>query len=366
MVEEYSKIYKYDSKGKLRVWFMERDGGKYRTNAGIEGGKLVVSKWTTAEPTNVGRSNERGSVEQAKFEVEAAYEHKLSREYSKTPEDAKKGPSFIKPMLAQKYKKFQGGYFQTKLDGIRCVADVDELASRQGKPIIACPHIESDLKLLMDVYPHEHVFDGELYNHELKDDFNTIVSVVRKKKPTEKDIQVSREKIQYHIYDIVDTTLDFSDRYAVLLDIEVQLQELGIESIVIHKATEVSSEETFNELHSKALVDGYEGSMLRLDKPYEQKRSKNLLKYKEFQDAEFEVVRIEEGSGNWGGMAKRVVCKLPDGREFGSGIKGSQERAKELLHEEHKVVTVEFFEYTADGVPRFPVAVKFWGKERTL
>jgi hypothetical protein len=42
------------------------------------------------------------------------------------------------------------------------------------------------------------------------------------------------------------------------------------------------------------------------------------------------------------------------------------ERARELLHEDHNVVTVQFFAYTPDGIPRFPVATKFHGVARTL
>ena len=115
-----------------------------------------------------------------------------------------------------------------------------------------------------------------------------------------------------------------------------------------------------------AIELGYEGSMLRKDAPYEQKRSKTLLKRKDFKDAEFECVRIEEGLGNWAGLAKRVVCRLPDGREFGAGIRGTQARAKELLNETHKQVTVRFFDYTPDGIPRFPVVTAFWADGRDM
>src|SRR3546814_12314723 len=77
------------------------------------------------------------------------------------------------------------------------------------------------------------------------------------------------------------------------------------------------------------LEEGYEGSIWRADAAYEQKRSKALRKRKEFVDDEFELVALEEGLGNWSGMAKRAICRLPDGRTFGAGIKGSQERARE-------------------------------------
>lgn len=148
-----------------------------------------------------------------------------------------------------------------------------------------------------------------------------------------------------------------------LIDLFEHIDERHIRYVITH---DVSTEQEFDDLHGYWLEVGYEGSMWRANEPYEQKRSKHLRKRKEFQDAEFEVVAIEEGLGNWSGMAKRVVCKLPDGREFGAGIKGTMEFAKKLLHEKHKVVTIKFFNYTPDGVPRFPVATKFHGSERTL
>ena len=40
---------------------------------------------------------------------------------------------------------------------------------------------------------------------------------------------------------------------------------------------------------------GWEGLMLRADRQYKGKRSKDLLKYKAFSDAEYEVVDTEMG-----------------------------------------------------------------------
>ena len=81
-------------------------------------------------------------------------------------------------------------------------------------------------------------------------------------------------------------------------------------------------------------------------------------------DEEFEVVAIEEGQGNWAGVAKRVTCRLPDGRTFGAGIKGSRDRGIELLNETHHIVTIKYFQLTPDGIPRFGVATKFHGEKR--
>ena len=59
-------------------------------------------------------------------------------------------------------------------------------------------------------------------------------------------------------------------------------------------------------------------------------------------------------------MVKTVVFKNNDGREVGSGLKGNQEYAKQLLEEADdyigKQVTIQFFTRTPDGVPRFPIA----------
>lgn len=116
MKKAYPEIYKRDSKGKLRVWHMVQDGDRYRTFDGLHGGTVKSSSWRQARPTNVGRSNERDGVAQATFEIEAAYENKLTREYHRTIEATENGAHFFKPMLAQSYKEFAPGYVQPKLD----------------------------------------------------------------------------------------------------------------------------------------------------------------------------------------------------------------------------------------------------------
>ncbi|WOF44274.1 hypothetical protein KNJ79_04925 [Sphingopyxis indica] len=347
------KIYKKDSKGKTRVWSMEREGSRHRTVAGLLDGKLVVSEWTQC----VGKQG-RTDDEQAQFEVDAAYKHKLTREYHERLEDIDGGAHFFKPMLAEKYEVFEPGFAQPKLDGVRCIATKDGLFSRQGKPITSCPHIIAELAPLFEHTPSL-VLDGELYNHELKDNFNEIISLVRKQKPTPEQLAETAKVVEYHVYDLPGDEA-FSSRFYDKIFTEQMFCVHQVETI------RVNCQEDYDEAHGLWLEEGYEGSIWRADAAYEQKRSKALRKRKEFVDDEFELVSIEEGLGNWSGMAKRAICRLPDGRTFGAGIKGTQERARELLNEDHKVVTVQFFQFTPDGVPRFPVATKFHGAERTL
>ena len=83
----------------------------------------------------------------------------------------------IKPMLAHKYNpdKIQyPAYIQPKLDGVRCIFTKDGAFSRTGKQFKNLRHIESALYSLFVTYP-KLILDGELYNHELKHDFEKIL-----------------------------------------------------------------------------------------------------------------------------------------------------------------------------------------------
>ena len=89
----------------------------------------------------------------------------------------------IKPMLAYKVGKkeidwSEKTFIQPKLDGVRCIFTKDGAYSRTGKEFKNVAHIEEDLKDFFDKYP-DTVLDGELYNHDLKKDFEKIISLVR-------------------------------------------------------------------------------------------------------------------------------------------------------------------------------------------
>jgi DNA ligase 1 len=376
MMTLYPKLYKKDSAGRLRFWQMELDGDRYRTISGLVDGNPVESGWTTAVP-----ASQPNGPQQAMFEVNAKYRHQLDREYHETP-DTVDTPNFFEPMLAQKFKSWSGPcWSQPKLDGIRCIARAEGLFSRQGQPITAVPHIEEALAPIFARDP-DAVLDGELYNHELADDFGEISSIVRKKKPSAEDLAKARQHMQYHVYDMPSVDGDFRARMIAAHHTVFGNDALPKESLeapgggviyLEHQAMIRMVDTRFcedadelDDLYGNYLNAGYEGQMIRLAGPYEQKRSKLLLKRKEFTDQEFECVEILPGNGNWAGLAKRVTCRLPDGRTFGAGIKGNASRAAELLNETHKVVTVQYFQLSPDGIPRFPVATKFHGAERTL
>ena len=363
VIHKTPELYKRDTNGNVRIWWAEAgtDGEtwSWRANSGVKDGKIVESGWKLVRQKNVGRSNETSLEEQAIAEMTAEFDKKSEREYFPEISNVDSYEKF-KPMLAGGYEHHEfdfdnNTYFsQPKLDGIRCIAKADGLWTRAGKEIVSCPHIFDYLGPFFDKYPNA-VLDGELYNHSLKDDFNKITSLVRKTKPKPEDIVECAELVQYHVYDCYNKDL-FEDRYNFIYGQGFSLP------LAIVKTQTVTNNEEIDRLYGQYLEDGYEGQMIRLNTKYENKRSKYLLKRKEFLTDEFVVSSVEEGKGNWAGYIKRFVLELPDGRTFGAGVRGNQEVMRNLFEAEEKPTwaTLRYFTPTPDGVPRFPVVVD-WG-----
>ncbi|MAF25655.1 hypothetical protein CL634_08815 [bacterium] len=127
------------------------------------------------------------------------------------------------------------------------------------------------------------------------------------------------------------------------------------------ETTEVNSREHLDELYGEYTEQGYEGQMIRLDGPYENKRSPKLLKRKEFMDKEYKILGYEEGEGNRAGTIKHFKFENEYGRPFNSNVKGSFEYLADLLEKADDLIgveaTVKFFNLTPDGVPRFPYVI---------
>jgi len=387
----YDTLYKRTSTGATQIWFMEQEGSKHRTTSGQINGIKTVTEWTTCFGKNIGKKNETSPEDQAFLEIEAQYKKKLAQGNYKTSIDDINEDNFFKPMLANKYEDHPVTQHmidhrlvisQPKLDGVRCIITPKGMFSRQGKEIISAPHIFETVKFLFQVFNEESpessnmILDGELYNHNLKDNFNEIISLCRKSKPTAEDLEKSKQYIQYHIYDFP-RDLKFSERFINLISILNLRNKFDNTCIKFVDTSIVTSFDHLNELYADYLVKGYEGQMIRINNQiYENKRTNQLLKRKEFQDAEYEIVRIEEGLGNRSGMAGAITYKLPDGREFRSGIKGGTDFYRQLLVEANDYIggqgTVKFFQLTPQdndgngGIPRFPVTTAIYKSKRDL
>lgn len=368
-------LFKRDRNGAIRRWALELDGATYRTLSGIVDGAIAKSGFTTCIGKNLGKKNATTPETQAEAEVAAEYDKKLERGYFADIKDVD-NPVPHRPMLAKSYDDLKKPlefpvYSQRKLDGIRCIAKKDGLWSRQGKPIPGASHIAKALEQFFVMNP-DAILDGELYNHDFADDFNTLSSLIRKGVKDDDQLKAVSSLVEYHIYDI-DLKIDngagedqdvlFSVRSRYLKD---ELEEfIGNDPMFHLVETKVAgSQDDLDTLYETYLEEGYEGQMVRLNGPYENgARSWFLLKRKEFIDKEFKLLRIEEGNGNWAGAAKRVVFELEDGRECEAGLKGTRPFAMALLANKEDYipgeVTIRFLRFTPDGMTRGGVAYAF-------
>jgi DNA ligase-1 len=266
----------------------------------------------------------------------------------------------IKPMLAYKVDKkpvdwSEKVFIQPKLDGVRCIFTKDGAYSRTGKEFKNLAHIKYDLTDYFRKHPNS-VLDGELYNHALKNDFEKIISLVRKQKPTDQDARDAENLVQYHVYDTIAEGVNYEDRFNWLT------RYLPIAaSMTLIKNTVVESQDEAKMLHDVHLAQGYEGSMLRLNKPYEQKRSYNLQKFKDFSDTEATIVGYEAGKGKFTGLIGKFFMQDDDGNEFGCPIGKGYNFAdrKVILDNIHDYIgqraTFTYFQRTQAGSYRHPL-----------
>ena len=222
----------------------------------------------------------------------------------------------IKPMLAHKVGKkdidfYDKVFLQPKLDGVRCIFTKDGAFSRTGKQFKNVAHLEYDLADFFKEHPFT-VLDGELYNHKLKNDFEKIISLVRKTKPTEDDRLDAQHLVQYHVYDTMASGVNYEARYDWLAaNLPIARSMTLIINPIIISMTQAK------EMHKMYLEQGYEGSMLRTNGFYEQKRSYNLQKFKDFHDTEATIIDYVAGKGKRTGTLGKFIMRDDEGIEFG-------------------------------------------------
>ena len=208
-----------------------------------------------------------------------------------------------KPMLAYPVSKKpidynEKVYIQPKLDGVRCLIQYEipfgsghipgsgkvVAYSRTGKEWKNIEHILFNLEPFFALEP-DAVLDGELYNHDLRDNFEKIISCVRKTKPTTVHRLESSGLVQFHCYDVPSNPGRFDVRNE-WIKLHVP-NNFCIKHVETH---EVHADKYAQQLHQLNLKKGYEGSILRLNTEYQCKRSHSLRKFKDFQDAEVTII----------------------------------------------------------------------------
>jgi len=359
-------IFKRTQTGAIQEWLITIEGNSFFTTEGQTNGKKTISKPTIVKGKNIGRSNETTACEQALKQAKSKWTKKIETGYT---EDIKKidiALTYFSPMLAHKYNNYKTKIkfpvlVSAKIDGARMIATKDGLHTRNGKEYLSCPHINKLLKSLFKIHP-EWVIDGEVYSHD--NNFEKIMSLVKKKKTKEEDLKASEEMVKLWIFDGVtdNKKSEFTTRFELIKkEIRALIPNYKKHIVFVNNEFAYSHEEVVK-AHDIFVEHGYEGVMIRVqDSPYECKRSKNLLKLKNFLDDEFEIIEVIEGIGGRSDMAGKLKVKDKQGNIFGAGIKGGEEYYKELLKNKDKLVgklaTVRYQELSKDGIPRFPVVI---------
>lgn len=344
----------------------------------VEAGGLVVIQYAKkldgkpvrkeyqAHAKNVGRANATTPFEQGVSELQSKARLKIDKGYVRTKEEAK-APStnslgLLKPMLATPFEKvkpekieWHNAFVQPKLDGHRALYIDGTLYSRQGK-VLDLPHIVEAIK--SSGLGHLHL-DGELYIHGYT--LQELSKLIKKHRP-------ETLSIEYHVYDHIED-ISFSHRYMMLEDIAPHWP--SVTPIKLVETQGVSHEDELLDHHARYRNQGYEGTMLRFgSEGYKHgKRARTLLKLKEFQDAEFEIVDVKEGkpyvteSGTY--RVPVWVCETDHGKEFTVTAAGTMEEKHEQwvdrksIVQDNPLITVKFHYKSEAGIPQLPVALRF-------
>jgi len=371
IIETKTPLYKKTSTGAIQEWQISvvyRDSNYYVMSVwGQIKGKKQETEEIITEGKNIGRSNATTPEEQAILRMCADWTKKLKKGYVESVYEAENDivNSIIKggivPMTAKVYQKDGKkikfpAIAQPKLDGHRSTSQKKEtdysLWSRSRKEILSVPHIIAALDLVdLDK------LDGELYNHDYRDDFEVLTSLIKQENPVE-----GHEKVQLHVYDVPHPTLTNYERYLLLESLRSTF--IGspihiVESIIVNNEAEL------REAYKYFMVLGYEGAMVRnFDGLYVNKKSADLQKFKEFDDFEFEVTNVKVATkGKMAGLGV-FICKTIEGNRFDCKMKGELKELKKYADNPELAIgrqlTVQFQGYTTKNkVPRFPVGLRF-------
>lgn len=361
-------LYKKTSKGKIQVWEIEvtdnNGEGHIKITSGQLDGRRTTKERTVVAGKNIGKANQTTPFEQAQKEAQSAWQKKRDKDYHLTIEDAETTVSKL-PMLAHKFTErghdiVYPALVQPKLDGVRCIAarngnDISFM-SRGGKEYSALQDHPELVKALLKYMPDKGTFDGEIYYHGWS--LARIVSAVKK-------VNDDTPILEYWVYDIP-SNLGFYERFKSKYKWHGNIPLKYVYSLTAQGKDNVKT------MHDNYVSEGYEGIIIRNKLgPYAWgKRSKNLQKYKEFIDDEFEIVGHYSESNEINGTPIESICfkcVTKDGGPFDCRPKGTLKHRAEMWKDREsyvgKMLTVRYQGLTDNStgngrkVPQFPIGI---------
>jgi ATP-dependent DNA ligase len=380
-VYHFPILYKKDKLERESFWkiYVFRDA--YYRFSGIKGGKVREYDPVVAVPKNVGKINQTTGEKQALFEAFRLWKDKKVHLY--TEEDVAHGGGTVdnvkigdrvRPMLSEKYPDIKPKFpcaVSPKLDGVRCMIYLDEsggvcIVSRKGKPYLFLDNIKREAYQLLQRLPKDVVLDGELYSHIIP--FNTVAGSVR----TQTKRSPHEDKIAFFIFDLYlynSPSMSYAGRIKVLedaLNINTSTKAFVTSPYTYLQFIfyDIANNDTdISHKLSEYCSAQYEGLMVRnLDSAYALgRRSRDLLKFKEFEDKEFKIVNVLEGVGSEQG-ASIFECVTEKGETFTVRPRGTIEyRRKQFIRKDEligKFLTVRYQPtLKEETLPRFPVGI---------
>ena len=286
---------------------------------------------------------------ESRTNVKTGYEKALKRAQTMWNNEHTKC-SQVLPMLANKWeerKKYisEPFYVQPKLDGVRLLVSKDGGISRTGKIIPGTEVLGKGLEVGQYV-------DGEAYDPNLS--FEDLTSTFK----------TDPLKLKFYVFDFFDLKAEalardkmtFEQRWKYVKEEIYNPHYEYVETFSVKRHKDMEG------YHKMFMQQGFEGTMIRDPfSVYEVgQRSNYLLKYKDFQTEEYEIVGAKTGHGR-DADAVVWVCKTQDGQQFTVRPEGTiaqrEEHYKNYKEYIGKMLTVRFQNLTAQKVPRFPVGV---------
>jgi ATP-dependent DNA ligase len=400
-IKSFPTLFGKDKNDKTKEWNIRVENHRNQsiivTSYGYVNGKKTESRVVVEVGKNIGRRNETTHYEQAILNAESKWKRKRDTDGYQASNNTEPPPTTqtktqnkneneinninqhkektivlvlpVLPMLAQEFKKQVNKivypcYMQPKLDGYRMIFGLKNLkcTSRTGKEytILYETGLYQDLIVLSKQMEESVSLDGELYVHDCHFNFESY-GILRKQKGLSDEEQQQLAKIEYHIYDIIDTNKTFEQRLRILESLESVAAKVS-NKIKLVPTVKCDNREEIDAHHQAFVADNYEGSMIRnAQGMYRPKyRSVDLLKYKDFDDDEFKIVDFTCETDTKGKNEHLIVwiCETNSGARFKVQSKGAREARQELYRNAKKFIGntlwVQYFGLTAEGIPRFP------------
>lgn len=350
---KFDTLYKIDSKDKIREWNVYvNDLGDHAEIVVVHGAKngqmqrKVTEVW---EGKNLNKANQTDYLSQSISEAQSKWNKQLDKGYSTIIGEKEFLPMLAKVFSDQEKNVVYPCYVQPKLDGCRSTISFEDKVpvarSRKGKRWNTIEHILDSIFNYIKYNP-DIILDGEIFTKAIS--FQEIISAIKRDEPNDKSLLA--EFWCYDLYNKNKPNLTFKERMELIPDLPYPF--IKVETVLCNNREEIFS------AHKRFLKEGYEGSIVRNSNGIYKVdgRSSDLLKLKDFQDAEYLIIAKE--------LDKNMEClflclEKKSGKTFNCKPEGTHEERVQYYKDDNigKYLTVRFFELTDEGLPRFGVGV---------